>query len=285
MLRLVFVLVLLCPVSAWALQIDQPGWSFNQRIQGSSYASGTILKSDTTVGYTLDRYMNLYAGLPLYFSRPDSAVSPGADRRFLNGVGNLYLGLQVPVQGEIADYTSDLVVMAPTGSKDRGLNTGRVTFDWTNDIRRALGPVTPFGIFGIANTISDNSFFIRPFTSLGLVGHFEGGAVLGVAPMVNVGGSAYSVRSVGTQRVISRVVDRPFVRGHGPGLGRNRRTFETTPEVRVPAEFLNEHGFATWVGVNPQADLAFQVGYSRNFPYEYDSLFFGVGFKIGSLKR
>src|SRR5207245_8038180 len=111
-------------------------------------------------------------------------------------------------------------VMAPTGSKTRGLNTGRLTFDWNSDLRHSFGPVTAYGDLGVGNTILDSLYFVRPLTSLGLVSHFEGGAVLGVGPMVEVGGSAYSVRATCTQRVISRVVDRPFVRGPGPGLGR-----------------------------------------------------------------
>src|SRR5262245_41229637 len=104
MRRLVLLLILLCPVSGWAFQLDEPGWSFSQRFMGSSNASGTVLKSDSTVAYTIDPYVNAYAGLPLYFSRPDTIVSPGGATRFLNGVGNLYLGLQVPVHGELADY-------------------------------------------------------------------------------------------------------------------------------------------------------------------------------------
>jgi len=283
--RLVFVFVLIFPASAWAQIDDRAGWSFSQRFQGTSNASGTVLKTDSTVGYAADRYMNVYAGLPLYFSRPDAAVARGGSPEFLNGVGNLYLGVQTPVRSEVANYTSDIVVMAPTGSKTRGLNTGRVTFDWNNDVRRSFGPVTPYGDLGVGNTILDSSYFVRPFTSLGLVTHFEGGAVLGVGPLVAVGGSAYSVRAIATQRVISRVVDRPFVRGPGPGLGRSDRIFEVTPEVRVPADFLNDHGFAAWVDVKPESDLSLQVGYSRSFPYDYDSVFFGLGFKFGSLRR
>ena len=284
MRRLAFALLLLSPVSAWA-QINQPGWSFSQRFQGISNSSGAILKSDSTVGYAIDPYLNLYAGLPIYFTKPDSVVAPGGQQEFLNGVGNLYVGVQTPIQNEVADYTSDLIVMAPTGSKDRGLNTGRFTFDWNNAFRRTFGSVTPFGNLGVANTITDTLFFIRPFTSLGLIGHFEGGALLSVTPNVGVSGSAYSVRAVGTQRIISRVVDRPFVRGPGPGLGRDGRVFEITPEVRVPGALVNDYGFATWVDVTPQSELALQVGYSRSVPYDYDSLFFSLGYRFGTLRR
>jgi len=75
MYRLVFLLIVLLPASAWA-QIDRQGFSFIQRFQGNATASATILKSDTTVGYAFDPYMNFYAGLPLYFTRPDAIVAP-----------------------------------------------------------------------------------------------------------------------------------------------------------------------------------------------------------------
>jgi hypothetical protein len=148
-----------------------------------------------------------------------------------------------------------------------------------------MGPVTPFGNIGLGNTISDTQFYTRPFTSLGLAAHFEGGATVTMAPMVTLGGSAFSVRAAGTQTVFSRVVDRPFVRGPGPALGRDSRVFEVAPEVRVPADLVHDHGFSTWIGLNPDTDYGLQVGYSRSFPYDYDSLYFGINFKIGSLRR
>jgi hypothetical protein len=284
---MMFILVLLLfPVSGWAFQIDNPGWSFSQRFQGTSNDSGTLLKSDTTAGATVARYMDLYVGLPIYFTRPDVTVAPGGNPEFLNGIGNVYLGLQIPIQNEVANYSSDIVVNAPTGSKERGLNTGRFTFDWNNNVNRTIGPVTPFGNVGFGNTISDTAFFFRPFTSLGLVAHFEGGATLALGPIASVGGSAYALRGAGTQRIISRMVDRPFVRGSGPGLGRFDRVFEVTPEVRLASDFVDDHGVSVWVGlIPPESNVNVKLGYSRSVNYEYDSLFFGIGFKVGSLTR
>jgi hypothetical protein len=229
--------------------------------------------------------MNFYAGVPLYFTRPDARVAVGGEPQYLNGVGNIYFGLQTPVRNDVAEYVSDIVLMLPTGSKDRGLNTGRFTFDWNNSVRRTFGSVTPFANIGIGNTITDTLFFVRPFTSLGLNGHFEGGATLAVVPSVNLGASAYAVRASNTQRIFSRVVDRPFVRGPGPGLGRSDRIFETTPEVRVAPEFVNDSGFSAWVGATTDANLNFQVGYGRSAAYDYDTLFFGIGYRFGSLIR
>jgi hypothetical protein len=284
MKRFTLFLMMLLPTAAWA-QIDNPGWSFVQRFQGNATDSGTILKSESAVGYAYGPYMNFYGGLPLYFTRPDARVSPGGEARYMNSFGNVFLGMQTPVRSEVADYTSDVMLMLPTGSKDHGLNTGRLTFDWNNAIRRTFGPATPFANLGVGNTIMDTAYFIRPFTTLGLNAHFEGGATLAIGPTVNVGASAYAVRAANTQRIFSRVVDHnPFVRGPGPRLGRSERVFEVAPEVRVSPDVVNDKGFATWV--NATADKTnFQVGYGRSANFDYDTLFFGIGYRFGSLNR
>src|SRR5437773_615429 len=74
-------------------------------------------------------------------------------------------------------YSSTLELTAPTGDKARGFTTGRATADWTNRFSHKMDSFTPFGSAGLANTVSDTKFFVRPFTSLGMVVHFEGGAL------------------------------------------------------------------------------------------------------------
>ena len=95
------------------------------------------------------------------------------------------------------NYPSTLEGTAPTGDKAAGFSTGRTTVDWTNRFSHTFSAVTPFASAGLANTVSDTSFFIRPFTSLGIVSHFEGGAKLRVSQFIDVGTSAYAW-SVGT---------------------------------------------------------------------------------------
>jgi hypothetical protein len=57
--------------------------------------------------------------------------------------------------------------------------------------------VTPFASGGLANTVSDTSFFVRPFTSLGILSPFDGGAKFRVSQFVDVGASLHR-ESVGT---------------------------------------------------------------------------------------
>jgi len=172
----------------------------------------------------------------------------------------------------VVDFSSTLLLTAPTGDKDKGFGTGRATADWTNTFSHRFSSLTPFGSAGIANTVSDTSFFSRPFTSVGFVSHFDGGAIIRLGEFVNAGASAYAVRGSGEQRLISKVQ-----RGRDSG---RKAAFETSPETVGPAEIANDHGFSTWVGI-PKSAADFQIGYTRSVNYDLNTLFFGIGFRIG----
>ena len=245
---------------------DERGWSFSGRFSGSANSSSTVLRVDPSIGYRINRYVQTYVGLPFYAVR-DSSTS-------MNGLGNAYMGLRVGVDRDVINYSSYVEVTAPTGDKDRGFSTGRVTADWTNHFSRTFSTVTPFASIGIANTISDTSFFVRPFSSHGLVSHFEGGATADVSDVIRLGASAYAVRASGEQRIVSRVPRQ------SQGRGRNR-VFETQTETVGSADVANDHGFSTWFGVSPRPELDFPIGYNRSVNCDFNSFFFGVGFRIG----
>lgn len=258
---------------------NERGWSFAGRFQGSSNSSGAVLKANPSLGYTFNRHVQTYVGLPYYFVNHSSNAS-------MSGIGNAYVGARLRLDNPAVNYTSRLELSAPTGDKDRGFSTGRVTVDWSNYFSRRFDSVTPFGSVGLANTISDTSFFVRPFSSLGAVANFEGGATVDLNRVVSVGGSAYAVRASGEQRIISRIVERraPSNSGSSRGRGqsgRKERVFETTKETVVPANIANDHGFSTWLELNTESNVYFEVGYSRSVPYDFNSIFFGIGFRVG----
>jgi hypothetical protein len=132
----------------------------------------------------------------------------------------------------------------------------------------------PFADIGVANTVSDTSFFVRPFSSLGLVGHFDGGMVVNVAPLIDLGVSGYSVRASGEQRIFSKVLQ-----SSGGGQS-GRRVFETNPETVGTADIANDGGFSTWVSITPQSRVNFDVGYTRSVTYELNTLFFGTSIRF-----
>jgi hypothetical protein len=269
---------------------DERGWSFSGSFTGSSNSSGVVTKAEPVLGYTFNRYLSTYAGFPVYFVNLSSggAATQPSQQGFMSGMGNAFLGFRAGVHTDALDYTSNLEFTAPTGDRNRGFSTGRVTADWTNRFSRDISAITPFASAGIANTVSDTNFFIRPFSSFGLVGHFDGGAIYNPSRSVQLGASAYAVRGSGEQRVVSRVVQRtnsspnqlPNV-SRGRGNGNTERVFETQTETVSQAEIVNDHGFSTWFGVSPKPQVNVYAGYSRSVNYDFNSVFFGVWFHLG----
>ena len=284
---IVFVVVFIAGFALVAEAQEDRGWNFSGTFNGSSNSDGTVMKAAPALGYTFNNHFQTYAGVPFYFVNRSSTTTPttpppapttSTPGGFVNGIGNAFLGARLSVNGDSVNYSSTLELTAPTGDKTQGFSTGRATADWTNRFSHRFDSLTPFGSVGFANTISDTAFFVRPFTSLGLVSHFEGGATYDLARAVRVGGSAYAIGAVGDQTIISKFVKRQAT---ATGTQNPNRVFDTVGETRVPASVANDHGVSTWFGVSPSPEVDFQIGYSRSMHYDFNTLFFGVGFRVG----
>jgi len=254
---------------------NEPGWTFSGRFQGSSSSSGVVLKADPSVGYVVNPHFETYVGMPVYFVK--ESVSTTTTNGFMNGIGNAYVGMRLNAAISEANFASNLVVTAPTGDRDKGFSTGRVTGDWTNTLSGQLSAFTAFGSAGIANTVSDTSFFVRPFSSLGLVSHFDGGAILPLSPFIEVGASGYAVRGSGQQRIFSKVIRS----NSGPSENRGKPVFETNTETVGTSEIANDHGASTWLAIRTRSRMSFEIGYTRSVPYQLNTVFFGAGFRMG----
>ncbi len=258
---------------------------------GSSNTLGQIYKLDTSVGYKFNKHFAMDAGLPVYFVNASTASSTSGFSS-KNGIGNAYLDLRLTANGPSTYFGSTLRAAAPTGDKDSGFSTGRVTVDWTNYLDATVGRLTPFGSVGLANTVSDTHFFSRPFTSLGFVTNFEGGANLQILKGISLGASGYAVVPSGQQKVFSKLVRR----GQGgppsgtPGVGQGRGqgkmgVFETESVTVGDAEIAKDHGVSAWVDLFPSSYVTLEVGYSRSVRYAFDTIFFNLGFNLGKLAR
>lgn len=286
-MRLVCAIVLILGLALPAYAQDERGWSFSGSFNGSVNSAGAVTKVDPTLGYNFNKHVSTYVGMPFYFvnlSSTASDISTAAPTNggFMSGLGNAFLGFRAQVDSDLMNYVSTLEFTAPTGDKSRGFSTGHVTADWTNRFSRRFSSLTPFASVGIANTVSDTSFFVRPFSSWGLVGHFEGGATYDLSAATWLGASGYAVRGSGEQRVISKVIRRNATTTRGPDVGRDRtRIFETQTETISAADIINDHGFSTWLGANPSPAVQVYAGYSRSVNYSYNTFFFGIGFHVG----
>ena len=284
-MRLFCAIVLILGLALPAYAQDERGWSFSGSFNGSVNSAGAVTKLDPTWGYHFNKYVSTYVGVPFYFvnlSASDRSTGASNNGGFMGGLGNAFLGFRAQVDSDVMNYASTLEFAAPTGDKSRGFSTGHVTADWTNRFSRRFSSVTPFANVGIANTVSDTAFFVRPFSSWGLVGHFEGGATYDLSAATWLGASGYAVRGSGEQRVISKVIRRnePTTRLADVGRDRNR-IFETQTETISAADIINDHGFSTWLGVSPSQTVQVHAGYSRSVNYDYNTFFFGIGFHVG----
>jgi hypothetical protein len=272
------ILVLGLAPPAQAARGEEQGWSFSGAFSGSSNSSGVVTKAEPVLGYNFNNHLSTYTGVPFYFVNLSSTATTVSAGKSMNGIGNAFLGIRARTNSEVVNYSSTLEFTAPTGDKSRGFSTGRMTVDWTNRFSHTFASFTPFGSVGLANTVSDTAFFVRPFSSLGTVAHLEGGATYDVAPLVRVGASAYAVRGSGEQRIVSKVVNRS---SNNRGSGNGKRIFETLAETVSPADIVNDHGLSTWFSISPKPAVDLHVGYSRSVNYDYNTLFFGVGFHVG----
>jgi hypothetical protein len=275
-------------IVAFALPVlaeDGQGWTFSGRFQGSSNSSGLVMKADPTLGYNFNRHFQTYMGVPFYLvnqsSSTPTSISTLTSSGFINGIGNAYVGFRLGVENPAVNYASTVEATGPTGDKAKGFSTGRATVDWTNSFSHKFDSMMPFADVGVSNTVSDTSFFTRPFSSLGLVSHFDGGATFNVLPLVSVGALAYGVQASGQQRIFSKVKKSGSSATPATTTKANR-VFETNNETVGSADLANDHGVSSWLAVHAGSNTDFQVGYTRSMGYDLNTLFFGVKFRFGS---
>jgi hypothetical protein len=264
------------------------GFTFYGGLQGSANSDAQVNRLDVSVGYNFNRTFAIDFGLPFYFVNSNFSTDPALNG-FRSGLGNAFVSFRIMPSLTDWRYVSSLTTTAPTGDRDSGFSTGRVTFDWNNFVSRPFSRFTPFANLGVANTISDTNFFSRPFSSLGVVGHFEGGTSYRLHRSLGIGASAYSVIPTGEQKIYSKVAKRqsdnlPQPAGEMPGQGK-AHVFETTAVIVDDADLARDHGFSSWLNIYPASIVYLQTGYHRSVPYSLNTFFFGVGVQLNSVYR
>jgi hypothetical protein len=261
---------------------ESRGWTFYESFQGSSSSLGQVTRLDSTAGFNFNKYFAVDAGFPVYFIRTSSSTN---GTQSTNGLGDVYAQLRLTLRNPIVNYASVLTGTAPTGDSNRGLSSGRATFDWTNHFDRSFGRLTPYAGLGIANTVTDTQFFVRPFTSFGTVAHFDAGAKLRLAHFVALDVSVYDVAPTGQQKIFSRFVPRQVSNLGGPGIGGHGRVFQLAGETIGSAELARDNGFSAGLDLYPVRYVDALIGYTHSVHFGLDILYFGVGVNVGALVR
>lgn len=281
------ITLLVCAANCAGESPDQAGFYLYERFDSTANTLGFISRVDSTAGYKLNRYVAFDAGLPLYIVRPSESVAATSAIQRVTDIGNAHMTARLTVVRPVLSYLGSFTVTAPTGDEQKGLSTGKATFDWNNQLERTFGRVTPFAALGVANTIADTPFFLRPYTSQGLVTHLEGGARVALASRLELGGSVYAYEPSGEQTVISRVKRGTAVASQPASASRSGRgkpgVFESSAITTGDAGIARDRGGNVWLSFGPVHAFDFQVGYSRSTTYALGTVFFGVGVNLGSI--
>ncbi|MBZ5579398.1 MAG: hypothetical protein LAP40_22790 [Acidobacteriia bacterium] len=260
------------------------GVTWNERFEGSVNTLGAVNQLDTTVGYKFNSHFSVDGGIPVYFVRPSSSATAATGTSSSNGIGNVYAQLRLTLANPAVNFASTLTGTAPTGDRATGFSTGHATVDWSNYFDRSFSRLTPFANLGIANSVSDTMFFIRPYTTYGLVTHVEGGARYRLVRMLSVGASAYGIEPSGQQTVVSRIVKSKQGGSVNSG-GSKGGVFETANVTTGSADIAKDHGFSTWAQIQPGGSIEVYAGYSRSTQYALDTIFFGISLNLGKAVR
>ena len=247
---------------------------------GSSSSLGTVTRFDSTVGYNLNRHFAIDFGAPILFVQGNSSTSSTTTTMYhsANGIGDVYTDLRFTFRNPSVNYVSTIRGTVPTGSTSNGFSSGRVTADWNNHFDRTFGRVTPYLNLGVANTVPDTAYFVRPFTTLGLETHFDGGASIKIWRALNLRGSAYAIEPSGQQKVFSKLLHQTGGPPGTPGASHGG-VFQTSPETTGPADIARDQGVSIGADTNLHAlDLA--VGYTHSASYSLDTVYFGIGFNL-----
>jgi hypothetical protein len=262
---------------------EEKGFTFYETFQGSANELGQVMKLDTTVGYDFTKHYGVDFGVPFYFVSPSSTETSSGGTSH-NGVGDAYAEIRGTFNNPLVNYATVLTGTAPTGDTTTGFSTGRATFDWTNHFDKGILGLRPFANVGVANTISDTTFFTRPYTTLGMNTHEEGGVSWSVFPFVRVGASYYVIEPWGTQKVFSRFVSRQSTGMPIAGRGQHG-VFQNTGAATGTSDLTRDNGFSAWISGRAFNVLDLELGYQRSVEYDLNTVSFLVGFNIGSIVR
>lgn len=266
---------------------------------GSSNAGGRVFMLGLSAGYEFNPHVSVGVRMPVYFVSADNTTANGTttgsvsgERLRNNGFGDPSLALQLNFPNRTLNYQIMLTTWIPVASTTSGFSTGNVLVDWGNRISRPFGRLVPFGQVDVGNTVPDTPTFILPYTAQGTNVRLEGGANYQLTKISFAGASFYDVVPSGEQHVYSRMGMGGESSSNSSGdsgmMGSaptgNQNSFMTNP-VTVSNDLTRDHGFSTWFDASLSRYIDMEIGYTRSYGYDLNTVSFGVGFNVGAALR
>jgi hypothetical protein len=250
---------------------------------GSSNAGGRIFTLGLSAGYEFNRHVSINTRAPFYFvsATPPAAGNGGTTILSGHGIGDPSVSVLLSFPQRVFDYKTSVTTWVPVASVRSGFSTGSVLVDWASRVRWRMGDrLVPFGQLDVANTVPDTPLFVLPYTARGFNTRFEAGTNVGLTKNFTAGGSFYYVLPFGQQHVYSRVCDSGSGSGGTTGgTGWNEDGW-MTQQLTVGNDLTRDHGFSTWLSANLPHYVDFEIGYTRSYGYNLNTVSFGVGFDL-----
>ena len=268
-----------------ALKQEESGLLSYIDFGGSTNSSGHIFQLGFSLGYEFNRHISVDAHLPFYFvSATTTGTGSAGTTQQTNvtdhGIGDPSFSLLLRFPNRVLDYKTGVTTWVPVANMSSGFTTGSVLVDWTNRFSRPMGRLLPFGQVDIANTVPDTPLFLLPYTAQGFNMRFEGGTKVALTKIFRAGASVYYVLPSGQQHLYSREVHDSGSAGggmSGSGYGGNSDGW-MNEHLTVGNDLTRDHGFSTWLTANLPHFVDLQIGFTRSYGYNLNTVSFGIGF-------
>lgn len=160
-------------------------------------SAGTVYSLVPEIGFD-SNHVAAVVGVP-YYRISNTSLSSG-------GLGDVYISGFFGGRKAGLDFGSVLTLGAPTGDRNKGLGTGKVTFDATGTIAQRLGAAKPWVSAGFANSVFNNVGYLRSYITDGNVAHFSGGLDFTLPHKLTFGLGGFGLEPFGQQMVYSQTV-------------------------------------------------------------------------------
>lgn len=279
------IIAMLTMVSLGAMGQNAPRYQDHGAFEAFSLSTshdsslGWTTGLDSAIGYDFNRAFSVDAGVPLYLVSASTTTTSGTgsttQTTHYNSLGDIYVGLSLHPKFNSFAFSVGLVGTAPTGNRDNGISTGRATGTLGGRIEKNFDRITPFLEGTLGNSLGSTTRFHRPFTTLGAVSTFTGGASIDLTKKISFEASAYDVLPFGDQKVYSHNV--------GQANANRGRSFEQAAVTSGSASLTTDHGFSGQFGISPTKRVEVDAGYTRSIAYALDTYSAEVSFRLGHI--
>jgi hypothetical protein len=230
------------------------------------------------INYTFSQHYSVDVSTSLYPYRlvPNDNTTDAGNRLIKTtwDAGDTWIGAHASFYPHKFQNTATASMTLPSGNRDDGLSTGRVTFDVSNHVERYFGNIG--GLIDVGGGDSSalfNRLVTKDYSSLGPLAHFQAGLILWLPGRNYIQSLAYEQLPIGDQKIYTTLGD---PHGMGPST--------TIVSGRNVSE---DNGFTTSVGIPLTEHITFSGYYNRSLRLHLDTVSTGITyvFKGTPLKR